>query len=98
MAKNEERNGQREYGIVHLVEEEMRENRAGVFAAKNAGRAPANKAVEAAPENKAAEPASATMSMTKAELLKVAKAEGVTVTDDNNKEEIIAKIEAARKG
>lgn len=80
------------YGTVHAMEQGMREAGAGVFA-KNAGAAPANKARTAAPDNKA----EVSMSMTKPELLKAAKAEGVDVTDDNNKAEIIAKIEKARK-
>lgn len=46
MAKDETRNGQREYGIVHIVEEEMRAAGDGVYGAKNARAVPANKAEE----------------------------------------------------
>ena len=58
------------YGIVHGVEARQREAGEGVFA-KNAGNAPSNKARAAAPANKASD------SMTKAELLDMAKREGV---------------------
>lgn len=51
MASNEIKNGQREYGIVHVVEEEMMEAGDGVFARKRRA-ASANK-MESAPENKA---------------------------------------------
>lgn len=89
MAKDEIRNGQREYGIVHQNEEEMRAAGQGVFRAKNAGNAPANKARTAAPDNKASD------SMTKAELLAMAKAEGVDVETDDNKADLIRKINRA---
>jgi len=59
MAKTKIQNGQAEYGIVHLQEEEMREAGSGVFEkrssapkAKDAGAAPENKAKKAAPRRK----------------------------------------------
>jgi hypothetical protein len=61
MARKNIRNGQAEYGTVHLMEEEMREAEQGVFeksstepSVKAKGAAPANKARKAAPTNKAA--------------------------------------------
>jgi hypothetical protein len=94
MAKNEARNGQREYGIVHVGEEEMRTAGIGVFATKNRGAAPANKAVT--PSADKAERPAATMSQTKDELAKIAKSEGVKIGSDDSKSEIIAKITRAR--
>lgn len=91
MAKNEIRNGQAEYGIRHVMEEEMRAAGQGVFAAKNAGNAPSNKARKAAPEDKALS------GMTKAELIDAAEAEGVTVETDDTKADLVEKIEKARK-
>lgn len=102
MADPEYRNGQIEYGTRHVTEEQMREAGTGVFEAKSGeagtkkARAPANKAMKAAPENKA-DDGSVSMSMTKDELLKVAKAEGVDVETDDNKADLVAKIEKARK-
>jgi hypothetical protein len=90
MAKNDIRNGQLEYGIFHAAEEDARAAGIGVFGSKNAG---------AAPSNKAATPTSdkSLTSMTKAELLDTAKAEGVAVETDDNKADLVRKIEAARK-
>lgn len=96
MAKDEVRNGQREYGIVHVNEEEMREAGDGVFAAKSAGAAPSNKARTAAPADKGDEPAAVSMSMTKEQMVRVARAEGVAVETDDNKADLLAKIEKAR--
>lgn len=92
MAKDEFRNGQAEYGIRHLNEEQMREKGIGVFAKKNLGRAPVNKALSGAPADKSLS------SMTKAELIATAEAEGVDVSDASNNDERIAAIEKARKG
>lgn len=51
----------------------------------------------AAPDTTASSPNGDLASMTKAELLEAARAEGVPdVTADNNKAEIVAKIEASR--
>lgn len=89
MAKNEIRNGQAEYGIRHIMEEEMRAAGQGVFAGKAAG-APANKAAPA-PVNKSLS------SMSKADLIATAEAEGVAIETDDNKADLISKIEKARK-
>lgn len=78
-------------GTVHAMEEEMRAAGQGVFAGKSV--TPANKARKAAPENKA----DATMAQTKDELLAIARAEGVEVESDDNKADLVAKIEKARK-
>ena len=56
---------------------------------KNLGAAPSNKARTAAPANKASD------SMTKAELLAMAKREGVNVETDDNKADLIRKINGA---
>lgn len=90
MAKEVIRNGQAEYGIRHLNEEEMRAAGQGVFARKNAGTAPANKALKASPEDKSLS------SMTKAELQQTADAEGVKYDDGDTKAELIAAIEKKR--
>lgn len=84
----DEKNGQREYGIVHVVEEQMRADGAGVFATKS----------RAAPSNKMRAPTSdkSLSSMTKAELIDAAKAEGVEIETDDNKADLVRKIEAAR--
>lgn len=82
-------------GTVHVMEEAMRAAEQGVFEAKSYGGAPANKARKAAPENK--ELPTATMAQTKEELLAIAKAEGVKVESDDNKADLVAKIEKARK-
>lgn len=79
-------------GTVHTMEEEMRAAGQGVFEAKSSAGAPANKARKAPPENKAS-----LGSMTKAELLATAKAEGVEVETDDNKADLVRKIEQARK-
>lgn len=92
MAKSEIRNGQAEYGIRHIQEEEMRAAGQGVFSAKNAGNAPSNKARAASPEDKSVD------AQTKAELMATAKDEGVDFETDDNKADLIAKIAAARKG
>lgn len=89
MAKNEVRNGQAEYGIRHLVEEEMRAAGNGVFGRKNAGGAPSNKAVAPTSDKSLS-------SMTKAELIETANSEGVTVETDDNKADLVGKIEKAR--
>lgn len=91
MAKDEARNGQREYGIVHVMEEEMRAAGQGVFAKRAS--APQNK-MESAPDNKADD---LTMSMTKAELTEAAEADGVKLDGNETKADLIAKIEKARK-
>lgn len=95
MAKDEIRNGQREYGIVHVNEEEMRAAGHGVFGAKAIGGAPANK-MTAAPADKS-EPSD---SMKKTELVAMAEAEGVKLDGTETKADLIAKIEtsAKRKG
>lgn len=61
MAKQKIQNGQAEYGIVHVQEEEMREAGVGVFEASSTepsrkanGASPENKMEGAAPTNKAA--------------------------------------------
>lgn len=74
------------YGVRHVMEDEQREAGAGVFERKNAGSAPSNKARTAAPADKASD------SMTKAELLDMAKARGVEVETDDNKADLIRKI------
>lgn len=58
-----------------------------------AEKAPLNK-MDLAPDNKA----EALSSMTKAELVDVAKAEGVEIETDDNKADLVRKIEKARKG
>ena len=90
MAKNDIRNGQAEYGIRHVMEEEMRAAGQGVFSGKARSGAPANKAAPA-PDNKSLS------SMTKAELIATADAEGVSYETDDNKADIVRKIERARK-
>lgn len=97
MADEKIQNGQAEYGVVHVMENEMREAGQGVFEAKSgelgqksAGPAPKNK-MEPAPENKSLS------SMTKAELVATAEAEGVKIETDDNKADLVAKIEKARK-
>lgn len=91
MPGNGVHNGQAEYGTVHAMEEAMREAGAGVFEPKSRSRAPANKAMKGAPKDKALS------SMTKAELFERAKAGGVAVESDDNKADLIAKIEKAGK-
>ncbi len=93
MADIEIRNGQVEHGIRHLQEEEMRSAGQGVFAAKNAGKAPANKALGSAPADKS----DSLAGLTKAELVAKAKADGVDFETDDNKADLVAKIEKARK-
>ena len=80
-------------GTVHTMEEAMRSAGQGVFEAKS-NAAPANKARKAAPENKELP---ALSGMTKAELEKQAKREGVDLSDAANNDERRAAIEAARK-
>lgn len=94
-------------GMIHVNEDEMRAAGDGVFAKRAADRtvgptqqramdaARENKAMKAAPSNKAE--GSSLSAMTKAELLDVAKAEGVAVESDDNKADLVAKIEKARK-
>lgn len=83
------------YGVRHVMEDGMRETGAGVFGSLQA------KAVKAAPENKMeGQPdnkAEVSMSMTKAELLALASAEGVAVETDDNKDDLIRKIKKARR-
>jgi hypothetical protein len=97
-------------GMVHLNEEEMREAGDGVFAkrandrtvgptqkaarefAKARKSAPENKDLGAAREDKAP----ALSGMTKAELIETAEAEGVKVETDDNKDDLVAKIEKKR--
>lgn len=81
-------------GTVHVMEEAMRAAEQGVFEAKSMA-APTNKARKAAPENK--ELPAATMAQTKDELLAIANTEGVKVESDDNKADLVAKIEKARK-
>jgi hypothetical protein len=50
MAKQKIRNGQAEYGVIHVQEEEMREAGIGVFEASSTE--PSRKAKGASPENK----------------------------------------------
>lgn len=90
MPDNEIRNGQAEYGVVHVTENAMREAGQGVFEAKSGefGR----KSAGGAPENKAA-----LSGMTKAELVETAEAEGVAIETDDNKADLVRKIEKARK-
>jgi hypothetical protein len=95
-------------GMVHLNEEEMREAGDGVFAKTAAKRtvgptqekarkaALENKDLGAAREDKDALPALS--GMTKAELIDQAATEGVAVETDDNKADLIAKIEKSRKG
>lgn len=54
MAKQEIQNGQAEYGVVHVMEEEMRAAEQGVFEphSSEAGMKPRRKAEPAAAENK----------------------------------------------
>jgi len=80
------------YGARHVMEDEMRDSGAGVYGIKNRGASPSNKAMNAAPADKALS------SMTKARLLDTAKTEGVAIETDDNKADLIAKIEKARKG
>jgi hypothetical protein len=93
MAKSEIRNGQREFGTVHVMEDEMREAGQGVFEAKS-NAAPTNKARKAAPDNKDAAPALS--GMTKPELTAEAERLKVAVDDDDTKADLIAKIEKKR--
>ena len=93
MAKNEIRNGQAEYGTIHIMEEEQRKAGHGVYEAKSNGAAPSNKMAEPS-DNKADEPS---MSMTKAELVDAAEADGVKLDGNETKSDLIAKIEKARK-
>lgn len=68
MAKNEIQNGQAEYGVIHVMENEMREAGDGVFEESSTEAGPkrrrkaepevANKAVKAAPANKSTTKAS----------------------------------------
>lgn len=71
--------------------EELRDLGAVEIIGKNAGAAPSNKASPAAPDNK-----EVSMANTKAELVEIAKAEGVEIESDDNKADLIAKIERAR--
>lgn len=96
MTDKTEDKGAGTYGTRHVMEEQMREAEQGVFEAKSNARAPANKARKAAPEDKDALPA--VSGMTKAELIDQAAAEGVAVETDDNKADLIAKIEKSRKG
>lgn len=91
MANAEIRNGQAEHGIRHLMEEEMRAAGQGVFGGKSAGGAPANKATAPSADKSLS-------NMTKAELVDAAEAEGVTIETDDNKADLVRKIEATRKG
>lgn len=53
MAKNEVRNGQAEYGIVHVVEEQMRADGDGVFAARSSAKPAKTVTSDSAPARKA---------------------------------------------
>lgn len=74
------------YGVRHVMEDGMRKAGAGVFGIKDRGGSPANKARKAAPADKASD------DMTKAELLDMARRKGVKVESDDNKADLIRKI------
>ena len=74
---------------IHKMEQELRERGAGVYGEK----------MQAAPKNKMAEaPANKTdlRDMLKKELIATAEAEGVEYESDDNKADLVRKIEAAR--
>jgi hypothetical protein len=86
--------GKGAYGTRHVMEEEMRAAGQGVFEGKSAGSAPSNKALSGAEEDKDALPSLS--GMTKDQLSRQAAIEGVQIETDDNKADIVRKIEEAR--
>lgn len=82
------------YGVRHVMEDEMRAAGQGVFEGKNAGGAPSNKALSGSPDDKDALPSLS--GMTKPQLIERAAVEGVQIETDDNKADLVRKIEKAR--